>query len=116
MFEKNTETKILLVEDLPELPSELASLLFEAGYHVLNIADPDEAFPIISSHQPEIIIINDHTGIAPGIPAEFKTASEGPVKVIIISEDPVTGSEADHYISGPVPDSEILEQIKAIFS
>jgi hypothetical protein len=54
------ETKILLIDNQPELPSELAVLLFDSGYHLFNIADINDSDEIILNGHPEYLVVNNY--------------------------------------------------------
>jgi len=115
------EIKILLIDNSAELPSELAVMLFDAGYHVYNIACQEDCFEIIQANNPEIIIFNNFSETNnPEIFKKFKGVSEKN-HIIFISENVYPENKikqnlelgADSYILSPFNDEDLLLHISS---
>jgi DNA-binding response OmpR family regulator len=117
------ELKVLLVDDKPELPSDLAVLIFDNGYHVLNIAEIGECFAIIRSHDPDIIILNNFPPNEQlAILQDLKTASGNNCLILVTGEKTVFENRlvsildagADSCLLSSPTDWEILAQVNAL--
>lgn len=85
------ETKILLVDNQPELPTELAYILFDEEYHVFNILDLNDSHEIVKNNAPDVIILNNYNKNHDlNIFKELKDLSSVDLKIILISNELLT--------------------------
>ena len=119
------ENKILLIEDVPDMPSELALFLFNSGYHVLNIGNIEDSFEIIQSHLPELIIVNNISeNNDQGMFQNLKTAAGVQTIVIFTSENmdhtdrltALPNTVADGYFVGELTGTGFLSHLKLILT
>lgn len=82
------ETKILLIDNQPELPTELAHILFDEGYHIFNILDLNDSHEIVKNNAPDVIILNNYNENHDlKIFKELKDLSSIDLKIILISNE-----------------------------
>jgi DNA-binding response OmpR family regulator len=116
------DKKILLIDNQPDLPTELAYILFDAGYHVLNIADHEESFEIIENQKPDLIIFNNYSENHDiDIFQRFKSATEENILIMFIPDqvfptEKLTISGTDGYILKNATNLELLEKIEKLFN
>jgi len=120
MVEK--ETKVLIVDDEPEITRSMADYLGEIGYHVIALNSADNVLDTVKSENPDIIILDI---ILPGTDGLTlcrqirQLPSYYPV-ILLTSKsdiiDKVVGLEmgADDYVTKPFSLRELEARIKSV--
>lgn len=81
-----TRSKVLLVEDDPDIRQLLADVIRHAGHGVAEAATLHEAACHIGQSSYDILVIDAHLPDGSGVPLAIQSAHEG-TKVVIISGD-----------------------------
>lgn len=119
------ETKILLIDNQPELPSELAVLLFDSGYHLFNIGDINDSDEIILNSHPEYLIVNNYDETYDlNLFAILKKLSSVNIKIILTSSNDLSeekineiyNKEIDKIIFANKTKLDLVEDIKDFIS
>lgn len=114
-------TRVLVVEDEPNLREPLVYLLEKEGYQVLEAEDGNKAVEIFKSKSPDLILLDL---MLPGISGNevcrlVRLESQVPIIMITAKDteiDKVVGLEigADDYITKPYSTRELLARMKAV--
>ncbi len=114
-------TRVLVVEDEPNLREPLVYLLEKEGYQVLEAADGNAAIENFKKHSPDLILLDL---MLPGISGNevcrlIRLESQVPIIMITAKDteiDKVVGLEigADDYVTKPYSTRELLARMKAV--
>ncbi|MEY5146163.1 MAG: hypothetical protein RL224_477 [Actinomycetota bacterium] len=114
-------TRVLVVEDEPNLREPLVYLLEKEGYQVLEAADGNAAIENFQKHSPDLILLDL---MLPGISGNevcrlIRLESQVPIIMITAKDteiDKVVGLEigADDYVTKPYSTRELLARMKAV--
>ncbi|MFZ9744248.1 MAG: response regulator [Aquiluna sp.] len=114
-------TRVLVVEDEPNLREPLVYLLEKEGYQVLEAADGNAAIENFHKHSPDLILLDL---MLPGISGNevcrlIRLESQVPIIMITAKDteiDKVVGLEigADDYVTKPYSTRELLARMKAV--
>ena len=114
-------TRVLVVEDEPNLREPLVYLLEKEGYQVLEAADGNAAIENFQKHSPDLILLDL---MIPGISGNevcrlIRLESRVPIIMITAKDteiDKVVGLEigADDYVTKPYSTRELLARMKAV--
>ncbi|HEX8130150.1 MAG TPA: response regulator [Pyrinomonadaceae bacterium] len=117
-------SKILVVDDEPELVSDYARMLTTAGYDVLEAATGGDCLRLARNEHPDLILLDvtlpDASGIEvcrwikadPELAASFVINISGQ-ETSAESEAEVLESGADGYLAKPITERQLLANIKA---
>jgi len=112
---------ILVIEDENYILKVLDTLLTADGYKVLTAKTASEASSIISSHMPNLLLLDLGLPDMDGVQLLKKIRTWSQVPVIVVSarqmeQDKVQALDngADDYISKPFSASELLARIRAV--
>nr|WP_218668253.1 response regulator [Halomonas utahensis] len=114
-------TRILVVEDEPQLASLLADYLRQSGYEPHLIGDGREVVPWVRSHRPELVLLDlmlpGEDGM--GVCREIRRFSEVPIIMVtarVEEIDRLLGLElgADDYICKPFSPREVVARVRAV--
>ncbi len=118
------DTKVLVVDDEPEVLFATSRILKETGYEVLNAETGQKALDLAREHLPDLILLDvvlpDMDGVE--VCRSLKTGEmTSGIHVILITgkrlatDDKVFGLEegADDYILRPIQNHELLARVKA---
>ena len=113
--------KILFVDDELELVKDLADMLSKHSFQIFSAGDGDEANRIISSHSPDLILLDLQLPGKNGLDLckEIRTITNVPIMIVSASGqlvDKVLGLElgADDYIQKPFEFKELLARVRAL--
>lgn len=119
---KKRSTKLLVVEDNPDLRSYLGSILTRAGYHVFVAKDGEEGLNTVIAEKPDLVITDLMMPKLSGLDLikEIRKKEEFhslPVILLTAKADATTrkelhGEGADLYLSKPFLESELLSVIR----
>ena len=112
--------KILIVEDDKSIQKFIRTILEDAGYDVLLAGTGEEAYAMINSHCPDLIVLDlglpdlDGTGIIESV----REWTQLPIIVVSArshDEDKVNALDkgADDYVTKPFSSAELLARIRA---
>ncbi len=114
-------TRVLVVEDEPNLREPLVYLLEKEGYQVLEAADGNAAIENFQKYSPDLILLDL---MLPGISGNevcrlIRLESQVPIIMITAKDteiDKVVGLEigADDYVTKPYSTRELLARMKAV--
>ncbi|GLJ61876.1 MULTISPECIES: response regulator transcription factor [Microbacterium] len=114
-------TRVLLVEDEPDLADPLAYLLRREGYEVEIAEDGDAALAAFRDQEPDVILLDL---MLPGMPGtevcrQVRTTSAVPIIMLTAKDsevDIVVGLElgADDYVTKPYSARELLARMRAV--
>jgi two-component system response regulator RegX3 len=114
-------TRVLLVEDEPDLADPLAYLLRREGYEVEIAEDADTALASFRREEPAVILLDL---MLPGMPGtevcrQVRTTSAVPIIMLTAKDsevDIVVGLElgADDYVTKPYSARELLARMRAV--
>ncbi|MGI6877849.1 response regulator [Microbacterium sp. gxy059] len=114
-------TRVLLVEDEPDLAEPLAYLLRREGYEVEIADDGEKALRLFRDHGADVILLDL---MLPGIPGtevcrQVRTTSQVPIVMLTAKDsevDIVVGLElgADDYVTKPYSSRELLARMRAV--
>ncbi|MFM2022703.1 MAG: hypothetical protein RIR89_95 [Actinomycetota bacterium] len=114
-------TRVLVVEDEPNLREPLVYLLEKEGYQVVEAADGKAAIENFQKHSPDLILLDL---MLPGISGNevcrmIRLESQVPIIMITAKDteiDKVVGLEigADDYVTKPYSTRELLARMKAV--
>jgi two-component system response regulator RegX3 len=115
-------TRVLLVEDEPDLAEPLAYLLRREGYEVRIAEDGDAALAAFTAQEPDVILLDL---MLPGMPGtevcRQVRAVSSTVPIIMVTAkdaevDVVVGLElgADDYVTKPYSSRELLARMRAV--
>ncbi|WP_156760030.1 response regulator transcription factor [Microbacterium karelineae] len=114
-------TRVLLVEDEPDLADPLAYLLQREGYEVEIADDGEKALRLFREHGADVILLDL---MLPGIPGtevcrQVRTGSQVPIVMLTAKDsevDIVVGLElgADDYVTKPYSSRELLARMRAV--
>lgn len=114
-------TRVLVVEDEPNLREPLVYLLEKEGYQVVEAADGNAAVETFRKHSPDLILLDL---MLPGISGnevcrQIRSESQVPIIMITAKDteiDKVVGLEigADDYVTKPYSTRELLARMKAV--
>ena len=111
--------KILVVEDEKNIAQFIAAVLGSSGYETVQVRSGTEALSMISSHCPDLIILDlglpDMDGLE--ILRQLRTWSSLPVVVVSArshERDKVTALDAgaDDYLTKPFGTNELLARVR----
>ena len=114
-------TKILIIDDDPDVRTIMHILLKKHGYDVETAPGKEEAFLKIVSFQPSIILLDVLLSGSDGREIcrelKLKEATKN-IRVIMISAHPgaaenISNYGADDFISKPVNTNELLQKLRA---
>lgn len=114
-------TRILVVDDEPQVLRYLQRTLGDGGYHAIATSDSTQALGLIEAEEPDLVLLDvflpGTTGLEllgrirefSGVPVIFLTANIG-------TEDMVRALKmgADDYVAKPFSPSELLARIEAV--
>ncbi|MGW9114930.1 response regulator [Microbacterium sp. NPDC055683] len=114
-------TRVLLVEDEPDLSEPLAYLLRREGYEVEIAEDGDAALAAFRGQEPDVVLLDL---MLPGMPGtevcrQIRTTSTTPIIMLTAKDsevDIVVGLElgADDYVTKPYSARELLARMRAV--
>lgn len=114
-------TRVLVVEDEPNLREPLVYLLEKEGYQVLEAEDGNKAVEVFKTKSPDLILLDL---MLPGISGNevcrlIRLESQVPIIMITAKDteiDKVVGLEigADDYVTKPYSTRELLARMKAV--
>ncbi|HLS93670.1 MAG TPA: response regulator transcription factor [Microbacterium sp.] len=114
-------TRVLLVEDEPDLADPLAYLLQREGFEVEIADDGEKALRIFQERGADVILLDL---MLPGIPGtevcrQVRTTSQVPIVMLTAKDsevDIVVGLElgADDYVTKPYSSRELLARMRAV--
>jgi two-component system, OmpR family, response regulator RegX3 len=114
-------TRVLLVEDEPDLADPLAYLLRREGYEVEIAADGTAALAAFRERGADIVLLDLMLPGIPGTEVCRQIRSESPVPIIMLTAkdsevDIVVGLElgADDYVTKPYSARELLARMRAV--
>ena len=116
----NIREKVLIVEDEKGISQFIAAALSSRGYEAIQAHTGGEALTIISSHCPDLVILDlglpDMDGLA--ILEQLRAWSSLPVVVVSArshEKDKVTALDlgADDYLTKPFGTDELLARVRA---
>ncbi|WP_029151249.1 response regulator transcription factor [Microbacterium indicum] len=114
-------TRVLIVEDEPDLADPLAYLLQREGYEVEIADDGEKALRVFREQGADVILLDL---MLPGIPGtevcrQVRTTSQVPIVMLTAKDsevDIVVGLElgADDYVTKPYSSRELLARMRAV--
>ncbi|MGC8668904.1 MAG: response regulator [Chthonomonadales bacterium] len=113
--------KILVVDDEPPIVEAVEYNLRKEGYAVLTAGDAEEAFHIIRTEAPHLIILDIMLPGASGLDLCKRLRRDSAVPVILLTArgdetDRVVGLEigADDYVTKPFSMKELIARVKSV--
>lgn len=125
-LEKTINTKILIVDDNPDMLEASAKIVFKAGYKILKAKNGKECLEMIDEFVPDLILLDvdlpDINGIEICKIIKNNPEKYGIIFIILISASLVSSdvqaegleSGADNYIARPVPNRELLARVESM--
>ncbi|MEM7332706.1 MAG: response regulator transcription factor [Chloroflexota bacterium] len=115
-------SKLLIVDDEPDLLAELKPLLSRSGYDVVTANNGVEALTAVSQHQPDLIILDMLMPLLDGRAVLRQLREDNNWTPVILLTQVNTSSErvlslqegADDYLNKPFDPLELLARIQAI--
>lgn len=114
-------TRILIVEDEPQLANLLADYLTKAGYEPHILADGREVVPWVKAHAPALIVLDLMLPGEDGMSVCRALRAFSDVPIVMVTArveeiDRLLGLElgADDYICKPFSPREVVARVKAI--
>src|SRR5882672_9993799 len=111
-MDRRPKRKILVVEDISEISTQMTSLLRAKGHDVLFAADAQEAFKIAETRRPTLVLTDldlPTLGLLVRLIREHPDLKETPVAIMDINE-PVIGAELDLKVLANMDELEKLIQ------
>ena len=120
----NTPTKILVVDDEPDVLAGTARLLEKKGYVVTRAASGDEALRSVQTDYPDLLLLDRNLPGLDGLEVCRRIKGDpalAGVLVVIVSASHAESDEqaeglefgADGYISRPIANRELLARVEA---
>ncbi|MBQ3389458.1 MAG: response regulator transcription factor [Firmicutes bacterium] len=115
----NNKTKVLIVEDEKPIRNFISTILTTNGYKALTAKNGEEAFTMINSHMPEVILLDLGLPDIDGIRVIEQVRERSSIPIIVISartfeREKVEALDigADDYITKPFGSSELMARIR----
>jgi two-component system, OmpR family, response regulator len=115
------QSRILVVDDDPELRKLMAQFLSQHGYRVNTVGNVAEMRRAIESERPDLIVLDAMMPGEDGLSAARRLAAENGPAVIMLSAlgsetDRIIGLEvgADDYLAKPCNPRELLARVRAV--
>ena len=115
------KTRILVVDDDPELRELLGQYLSEQGYQVTGVENATEMDKFLAENTPDLIILDLMLPGEDGLSIAKRLRGSGEIPIIMISArgeevDRIVGLEvgADDYLPKPFNPRELLARIRAV--
>jgi two-component system KDP operon response regulator KdpE len=114
-------TKILVVDDDPQIRRALTSILATRKYHVLAAADGAEGLDLAIEHNPDLVVLDmampGMTGLE--VCRELRTWYTAPILVLSVrgaDADKIAALDegADDYVTKPFSAGELLARVRAL--
>ncbi len=119
---KGASARVLVVEDDREISSVLDRTLRQEGYAVECVESGEDAFEIVDSFNPDLVLLDLGLPGIDGIEVSKKLREKGDLSILMLTardnvEDRVAGldSGADDYLVKPFERSELLARLRALF-
>lgn len=110
---------VLVIEDEPQMRKFIRASLQSHGYRVIEASEAREAVPLISSHNPELLLLDLGLPDADGLDLTKQLREWTKTPIIVISargrEDDKVGAldaGADDYLTKPFGMSELLARMR----
>ena len=114
-------TRVLIVEDEPDLAEPLAYLLQQEGFHPMIAEDGARALGLFAEHGADLVLLDLMLPTMPGteVCREIRRSSSVPIIMLTAKDsevDIVVGLElgADDYITKPYSARELVARIRAV--
>ncbi len=114
--------RVLVVEDDCEISKALDRTLRHEGYAVKCVESGEEAFELVDSFMPDLILLDLGLPGIDGVEVSKKLRQMGDISILMLTardslEDRVVGldSGADDYLVKPFERSELLARMRALF-
>ena len=118
---KQTATRILLVEDEPEIAQILTAALSESGFAVAAVSSGEEMDAVLSKQGADVIVLDVMLPGEDGFSICRRLRSASDVPIIMLTAlgeevDRVVGLEvgADDYVTKPFSSRELIARIRAL--
>ncbi|RMF20261.1 MAG: response regulator, partial [Cyanobacteria bacterium J083] len=117
--DKNTEYRILVVDDIPQGRLLLVQLLSSIGFHVIDAENGEEAVNIWQKWQPHLILMDMRMPVMDGYEATRQIKAKGTETIIIaltasaFQEETagILAAGCDDFVSKPFEDKLLLHKI-----
>ncbi len=116
----SSKTPLLVVEDDGLIRLDLVDTLVDAGYHVLDAANADEAWSILEDTRIGALVTDiDMPGSMNGLELARRVCERWPdCKIVIISgrynPDPANLPESAKFLTKPVGETELFRSLEAL--
>lgn len=117
-----TKHNLLIVEDEKAISNLIATTLETQGYHYEKASNGAQAMMAVTSHNPEIILLDLGLPDMDGLDIIRKVRSWSPVPIIVISartedQDKIEALDAgaDDYLTKPFSVEELLARLRSTF-
>lgn len=115
----NNKQTVIIVEDESNISNFMSAILTANGYHVLRAVNGKEALLLISSHCPDVVLLDLGLPDMDGLELIRSVREWSQVPVIVVSarmqeKDKVAALDlgADDYVTKPFGTSELLARIR----
>ena len=115
----NNKTTVLIIEDEKAIRNFITTFLSTNGYKTINAKNGSEALSLISSHVPDVILLDLGLPDIDGLEVLRKVRETSSIPIIVISARTFEGEKvkaldmgADDYITKPFGSSELMARIR----
>ena len=116
-----TDAKVLLVEDDPELATALAVKFAHSSYELIHAATGSAGLELVQTEQPDLVILDLMLPDIPGEQVLEHVREQSSLPVVIISakceeHDKILGLQngADDYVTKPLSPRELVARVDAV--
>lgn len=115
----NNKTTVLIIEDEKAIRNFITTFLSTNGYKTISAKNGTEALSLISSHVPDVILLDLGLPDIDGLEVIRKVRETSSIPIIVISARSFEGEKvkaldmgADDYITKPFGSSELMARIR----